>query len=117
MTFCSRSAATRSSTVVLVAADRLGERRVGPFDERQLGLDAVQQLRVEVVHDPDPTPDRGVARRPPTLSAAADGRLFGMRARRVLPLLLVLATVAVGATGCFESKVANTTISGEITRR
>ena len=43
----------------LVAADRLGERRVGPFDERQLGLDAVQQLRVEVVHDPDPTPDRG----------------------------------------------------------
>jgi sulfite dehydrogenase len=38
-----------------------------------------------------------------------------MRARRVLPVLLVLATVAVGATGCFSSKVANTTISGEIT--
>ncbi len=38
-----------------------------------------------------------------------------MRARRVLPVLLVLAAVAVGATGCFESKVANTTISGEIT--
>ena len=38
-----------------------------------------------------------------------------MRARRVLPVLLVLATVAVGATGCFESKVASTTISGEIT--
>lgn len=38
-----------------------------------------------------------------------------MRARRVLPLLLVLATVAVGATGCFSSKVASTTISGEIT--
>src|SRR6478736_2065971 len=52
---------------------------------------------------------------PPTLSAAADGRLFGMRARRLLPVLLVLAAVAVGATGCFESKVANTTISGEIT--
>jgi sulfite dehydrogenase len=30
-------------------------------------------------------------------------------------VLLVLAVVAVGATGCFESKVANTTISGEIT--
>jgi len=38
-----------------------------------------------------------------------------MRARRLLPVLLVLAAVAVGATGCFESKVANTTISGEIT--
>jgi mono/diheme cytochrome c family protein len=38
-----------------------------------------------------------------------------MRARRVLPVLLVLATVAVGATGCFSSKVASTTISGEIT--
>ena len=38
-----------------------------------------------------------------------------MRARRVLPVLLVLAAVAVGATGCFESKVANTTIAGEIT--
>jgi hypothetical protein len=38
-----------------------------------------------------------------------------MRARRVLPVLLVLAAVAVGATGCFSSKVANTTISGEIT--
>ena len=38
-----------------------------------------------------------------------------MRARRVLPVLLVLAVVAVGATGCFESKVANTTITGEIT--
>jgi hypothetical protein len=38
-----------------------------------------------------------------------------MRARRVLPVLLVLAAVAVGATGCFESKVANTTISEEVT--
>ena len=38
-----------------------------------------------------------------------------MRARRVLPVLLVLATVAAGATGCFSSKVASTTISGEIT--
>ncbi|HET6171516.1 MAG TPA: cytochrome c [Gaiellales bacterium] len=38
-----------------------------------------------------------------------------MRARRVLPVLLVLAAVAVGATGCFSSKVANTTISGPIT--
>jgi mono/diheme cytochrome c family protein len=38
-----------------------------------------------------------------------------MRARQVLPVLLVLATVAVGATGCFSSKVASTTISGEIT--
>jgi cytochrome c553 len=38
-----------------------------------------------------------------------------MRARRVLPVLLVLATVAVGATGCFSSKVASTTISGEVT--
>ena len=62
MTFCSRSAATRSSTVVLVAADRLGQRRIGPLDERQLGLDAIQQLRVEVVHEPDPTPDRGLPR-------------------------------------------------------
>jgi cytochrome c6 len=38
-----------------------------------------------------------------------------MRARRVIPLLLALAAVALGATGCFSSKVANTTISGEIT--
>ena len=38
-----------------------------------------------------------------------------MRARRVLPVLLVLATVAVGASGCFSSKLANTTISGEVT--
>jgi cytochrome c6 len=38
-----------------------------------------------------------------------------MRARRVLPVVLVLATVAAGATGCFSSKVASTTISGEIT--
>jgi mono/diheme cytochrome c family protein len=38
-----------------------------------------------------------------------------MRARRVLPVLLVLATVAVAATGCFSSKVASTTISGEVT--
>ena len=38
-----------------------------------------------------------------------------MRARRLLPLLLVLAIVAVGATGCFSSKVADTTVSGEIT--
>jgi cytochrome c551 len=30
-------------------------------------------------------------------------------------MLLVLATVAVGATGCFSSKVASTTINGEIT--
>src|SRR3954468_2337938 len=51
----------------------------------------------------------------PTLSAARDGRLFGMRARRLLPLLLVLAVVSAGATGCFDSKGADTTISGEIT--
>ena len=38
-----------------------------------------------------------------------------MRARRVLPVFLVLATVAAGATGCFSSKVASTTISGDIT--
>jgi ABC-type transport system substrate-binding protein len=38
-----------------------------------------------------------------------------MRARRVLPVLLVLATVAAGATGCFSSKVASTTISEEVT--
>jgi mono/diheme cytochrome c family protein len=38
-----------------------------------------------------------------------------MRARRVFPLLLVLASVAVVATGCFSSKVASTTINGEIT--
>jgi mono/diheme cytochrome c family protein len=38
-----------------------------------------------------------------------------MRARRLLPLLLVLAAVALVATGCFSSKVADTTISGEIT--
>ena len=38
-----------------------------------------------------------------------------MRARRLLPLLLALATVAVGATGCFSSKIASTTINGEIT--
>jgi cytochrome c6 len=38
-----------------------------------------------------------------------------MRARRLLPMLLVLATVAVGATGCFSSKVASTTINGEVT--
>jgi cytochrome c6 len=30
-------------------------------------------------------------------------------------MLLVLATVAVGATGCFSSKVASTTITGEVT--
>jgi mono/diheme cytochrome c family protein len=30
-------------------------------------------------------------------------------------MLIVLAAVALGATGCFSSKVANTTISGEIT--
>jgi mono/diheme cytochrome c family protein len=30
-------------------------------------------------------------------------------------MLLVLATVAVGATGCFSSKVADTTITGEVT--
>lgn len=30
-------------------------------------------------------------------------------------MLLLLAVVAVGATGCFSSKVADTTISGEIT--
>jgi cytochrome c551 len=40
---------------------------------------------------------------------------MNMRARRVFPLLLVLASVAVVATGCFSSKVANTTINGEIT--
>jgi mono/diheme cytochrome c family protein len=38
-----------------------------------------------------------------------------MRARRLLPLLLVLAGVALVASGCFSSKVADTTISGEIT--
>jgi cytochrome c6 len=38
-----------------------------------------------------------------------------MRARRLFPMLLVLAAVAVGATGCFSSKVASTTINGEIT--
>ncbi len=38
-----------------------------------------------------------------------------MRARRLLPMLLVLAAVAVGATGCFSSKVASTTITGEVT--
>ena len=59
MTFCSRSAATRSSTVSSSLPIDLGERRVGPFDEGQLGLDAVQQLRVEVVHVPDPTPMPG----------------------------------------------------------
>ena len=39
-----------------------------------------------------------------------------MRARRLLPLLLVLATVAVGATGCFESELAGTTISARSRR-
>ena len=99
----------------LVAADRLGQRRVGPFDERQLGLDAIQQLRVEVVHQPGSYPrsrrSRGHRRSPPRptvgYSACAPVECF--------PLLLVLATVAVGATGCFSSKVANTTITGEIT--
>jgi mono/diheme cytochrome c family protein len=38
-----------------------------------------------------------------------------MRARRLLPLLLVLALVAVGATGCFSSKLADTTVSNEVT--
>jgi cytochrome c6 len=38
-----------------------------------------------------------------------------MRARRVFPLLLVLAGVALVASGCFSSKVANTTITNEIT--
>jgi cytochrome c6 len=38
-----------------------------------------------------------------------------MRARRVFPLLLVLAGVALVASGCFSSKLANTTITGEIT--
>jgi sulfite dehydrogenase len=38
-----------------------------------------------------------------------------MRARRAFPLLLVLAAVALVASGCFSSKVANTTITGEIT--
>jgi hypothetical protein len=38
-----------------------------------------------------------------------------MRARRLLPLLLALSAVALVATGCFESKVSDTTISGEIT--
>jgi mono/diheme cytochrome c family protein len=38
-----------------------------------------------------------------------------MRARRAIPLLLVLASVAVVASGCFSSKVANTTITGAIT--
>jgi mono/diheme cytochrome c family protein len=38
-----------------------------------------------------------------------------MRARRLLPLLFALCAVALVATGCFESKVSDTTISGEIT--
>jgi cytochrome c6 len=38
-----------------------------------------------------------------------------MRARRLLPVLVVLAAVSLAATGCFSSKVADTTISGEIT--
>jgi len=38
-----------------------------------------------------------------------------MRARRVFPLLLVIAGVALVATGCFSSKVADTTITNEIT--
>jgi mono/diheme cytochrome c family protein len=38
-----------------------------------------------------------------------------MRARRVFPLLLVLAGVALVASGCFSSKVASTTITNEIT--
>jgi mono/diheme cytochrome c family protein len=38
-----------------------------------------------------------------------------MRARRVLPVVVVLALVAAGATGCFSSKVANTTITEEVT--
>ena len=41
----------------LVAADGIGQRGVGPLDERQLGLDAVEQLGVEVVHEPDPICD------------------------------------------------------------
>ena len=44
---------------VLVAADRLGERGVGPLDQRQLGLDAIEQLGIEVIHGLDPTPDGG----------------------------------------------------------
>ena len=44
---------------VLVTADLRGERRVRALHERQLGLNAVEQLRVEVVHEPDPTPDGG----------------------------------------------------------
>jgi mono/diheme cytochrome c family protein len=38
-----------------------------------------------------------------------------MRARRLVPLLFALCAVALVATGCFESKVSDTTISGEIT--
>ena len=38
-----------------------------------------------------------------------------MHARRLLPLVLALSAVALVATGCFESKVSDTTISGEIT--
>ena len=38
-----------------------------------------------------------------------------MRARRLLPLVLALTAVALVGTGCFESKVSDTTISGEIT--
>ena len=38
-----------------------------------------------------------------------------MRARRLLPVLVVLAAVSLAATGCFSSKVADTTISGEVT--
>jgi cytochrome c6 len=38
-----------------------------------------------------------------------------MRARRLLPALLVLTAVTLGATGCFSSKVSDTTVSGEVT--
>src|SRR4249919_2266610 len=60
-------------------------------------------------------PPIGSRRSSPTLSVTAGGRLFRMRARRVLPVMAVLAVVAFGATGCFESQMADTTISGEIT--
>jgi cytochrome c551 len=41
--------------------------------------------------------------------------LIAMRARRLVPMLCLLVAVAVGATGCFSSKVADTTVSGEVT--
>ena len=101
----------------LVAADGLGQRGVGPLHEGQLGLDAVEQLRVEVVHAAGSyRAGSPVSARSSTLSAARGGRLFRMRARRLLPHApRPRRRRRSVATGCFESKVADTTISGEIT--